>query len=84
MIKVTDFTEEFIDALTTQLNKDQERWGNTWLKRTRAGQEERILGDILDYYDQYKNAGVPIPWLKIIGNCLIAWIRENHSEMWEK
>jgi hypothetical protein len=27
-----------------------------------------------------KNAGVPIPWLKIIGEAHIAMVREDHPE----
>ena len=29
---------------------------------------------------EYPNADIPIPWLKIIGNAYIAWIREQHPE----
>lgn len=80
-MKVWDFLPAFIEALEEQLKKDDVRWGDTWLKRTRKGQEERVYGDIQDYYDKYFNAGTPIPWLKIIGNCFIAWIRENNSDI---
>jgi hypothetical protein len=81
-MKVTDFIPEFIEALTAQLISDETRWGDTWLIRTRAGQEERTIASFNNYFDQYLNAGVPVPWLKIIGNALICWLREQHEELW--
>jgi len=84
MNKVTDFLPEFVDALQKQLEDDEKRWGDTWLKRTRKGQEERIEDDYNNYFDMFKNANVPVPWLKVTGNAMIAWIRENHPEIWEE
>jgi hypothetical protein len=75
-----DFLPEITGALAKQLVKDQERWKDTWKKRPREGQEDRIYARFRDYYDQWKNAEVPIPWLKIIGEALIGWMRENHPE----
>ena len=83
-MKVWDFMNEFIDALTGQLEDDDKRWGDTWLKRVRGGQEQRIESDINNYFDQYRNGGTPIPWLKVAGLAMIAWIRDNHPEIWEK
>jgi len=77
-MEVTDFLDEFIGVFREQLESDQERWGDTWLQRTRLGQESRIEDDYTNYFDQYKYAGTPVPWLKVIGNAYIAWIRENH------
>ena len=83
-MKVKDFLPEFVEALTEQLENDDVRWGDVWLKRTREGQEGRVENDITDYFDQFKAVGTPVPWMKIIGNCLIAWIRENHPEIWPR
>ena len=80
-MKVSDLMPEFIDAMRERLDKDQKKWGDTWLYRTREGQEERIENAIKDYYDRWRHAGEPIPWLKIVGNCMIAWIREEHSDL---
>ena len=77
---LVDFLPETMSALEAQLRADQERWGNTWKNRTRAGQEARAFARFLDYYDQWKNAGVPIPWLKIMGEAHISLVRENHPE----
>ncbi len=83
-MKLWEFLPEFISALEQQLKDDAERWGDTWLYRERIGQEFRTEVTFKGYFDQYKNAGVPIPWLKIAGGALICWIRENHPEIWSK
>ena len=75
------YLPKFIEALEGQLREDEQRWGNTWLKRTRAGQEQRIQDDYNNYFDQFHNADTPIPWLKVIGNAYIAWVRENNPDL---
>ena len=83
-MKTWDFLQEFSDALKNQLEQDDKRWGDTWLQRTPEGQEIRIEEDIKTYFDQFRNAGVPVPWLMVAGLALIAWVRENHPEIWEE
>ena len=82
MIKefVWDYMSEFVKALTTQLESDEKRWGDTWKKRVKLGQETRIYNDITDYYDQWESGGTPIPWLKVAGLAMIAWIRDQSPE----
>ena len=80
-MKVWDFLPEFIDCLKEQLESDDKRWGDTWRQRNVGEQEERIAHHIRDYFDQYRHAGRPVPWLKIAGLALIAWIRDNHPEI---
>lgn len=80
-MKFLDFLPEFVDALTKQLENDQKRWGDTWLNRPRIGQEERIFARYRDYYDQFLYSDNPIPWLKVTGEAFIAWVRENHPEL---
>jgi hypothetical protein len=81
---VWDYLKEFSEALQKQLESDEKRWGNTWLGRLPEGQEARIWEHIQSYFDQWKNAGNKIPWLKIAGLAMIAWIRENHPEIYQK
>ena len=83
MTNVTDFIEEFTTALVGQLDSDRSRYGDTWLQRFPDGQEARIWERIQTYFDQFRNASVPIPWLKIAGLATIAWVREAHPEIWE-
>jgi len=81
-MKTTDFLDEFIDAFKDKLEKDAIRWGDTWLKRTRKGQEERTIKSINDRSDKYLNGGQPFDNLSIIGDCFINWVREKHPEIW--
>lgn len=83
-MKLTDFLDEFITALKQQLESDEKRWGNTWLERTKEGQEERAFLRFDDYYYQYKQSDVPIEWLKVAGGALICCVRDNHPELWNK
>ena len=82
--KLWDFLPEFIEAFETQLKSDYERWGDTWLSRSIKGQEARVLGDVRDYYDKFFYGGEPMPWLKVIGNAYIAWVRTQHPELFEE
>jgi len=79
-MKVTDFLPEAVEALTKQLEEDQERWGDTWLERPRDGQEVRVWARYDEYFLDWYDKGEPVPWMKVIGNALIAWIRETHPE----
>ena len=79
-----DYLPGFVEALTEQLESDQKRWGDTWIMRTREGQEQRIEDDYHNYFDQFNHAGVPVPWLKVVGNAFIAWVRENNPELFPK
>lgn len=82
-MKVTDYLDEFIKDLTEQLEKDQKKWGSTWIMRPREGQEKRIEARIAAYFDQFKYGKTPVPWLKIAGNCMIAHIRDQHPELFD-
>ena len=83
-MKVWDYLDEFAKALKEQLMDDEKRWGDTWLFRTRSGQEERTITKFNDYFDQYRTRDIPIPWLKIVGGAMICWIRETHKELWKE
>lgn len=83
MPKTWNFISEFSVALVGQLQDDEKRWGDTWLERMPYGQELRIGEHILSYFDQWRNTGCPVPWLKIAGLALIGWVREQHPELWK-
>ena len=75
----TIYLDKFIEALSTQLLEDSKRWGETWLSRSKEGQEERTRKTFNDYFDQFELGGTPIPWLKIAGGALICWAREQED-----
>lgn len=76
--KVRYYLAAFVKALRHQLVEDEKRWGDTWLKRSRTGQEERIISRINEYGEAFRTSGTPVPWLKIAGEALIGWIRETY------
>jgi len=81
--KLVDFLPETFAVVTANLEHDETRWGDTWKKRPVDGQEERAFQRFRDYLDQFKNAGIPIPWSKVIGEAHICMVRENHPEEME-
>ena len=83
-MRVIDFLPELFCALLKQLKEDEKRWGTTWLERSRQGQVARTRSRFNEYFDDYYENGVPVPWLKIIGNAMICWIRDENPEYWEK
>jgi hypothetical protein len=81
-MKLWDFMDELVSAFVEKLKNDEKRWGDTWLKRTRKGQEERTIHNFRDKFDKYLNGGQPIDWLAIMGDAFICWLRERHPEIW--
>lgn len=81
-MKVWETLEEFVTAMEKHFLADDAIWGDTWLKRTRKGQEERTIRNFNDKFDKYLNAGQPIDWLAIAGDAIICWFREQHPEIW--
>jgi hypothetical protein len=78
-IHTWDYLSEFCEALKNQLVEDEKKWGTTWLERSKNGQEKRAFDRYHQYYAEWVAADIPIPWLKIAGEALIAWIRENNK-----
>ena len=79
-----DYLDDFYEALQNQLVEDQERWGDTWKHLGKDGQETRIFTRYGDYWNAYLEQNVSVPWLKIAGLAMIAWIRDNNPEIWDK
>ena len=81
-----DFLPEVFEMIEERLTKDQARWGDTWKSRPVkasdrwADQEDRAFQRFQDYYDQWYIGGSDMEWLKIIGECVICIVRENHPE----
>ena len=83
MVKLTEYLDDFASDLEIELAKADLRWGDTWLNRPIEGQYDRIQARLNDYYDQYRHGGQPYELMKAIGNLYIAWVRENHPELYE-
>lgn len=81
---VVDFLPNLNYAMKKRLEEDEKKHGDTWLKRPIEGQEDRIYQRFQEYYDDWKENGTPIPWLKIIGEAMIGWIRTTTPGLWGK
>ena len=78
---VGDVTEkDFVKALQSQLTEDDKHWGDTWKKRLIEGQLTRTYDEFVTYRDQYENASVEFPWLKVAGNIMINLYRIDHPD----
>ena len=75
-----EYVPKMVEELTAQLEKDQQRWGDTWKTRPVEGQEMRMFARFHDYEDQFKQTGAPVPYMKIIGEALICWVREKFNQ----
>ena len=87
-ISLVDFLPEFFQAFTEQITEDQERWGNVWLRRPilenkdYQGQNDRVYQRFDDYWEYLEIGAIDdIPWMKVIGNAFIAWVRLQHPEL---
>jgi len=82
--RLTQFIFKFAEALYKQLETDQRRWGDEWRQRPKEGQEDRIYSRLEQYWVEFSREGMPIPWLKIAGLAMIAWVRDNYPETVDK
>jgi hypothetical protein len=83
-MKVWEILPEVMKSLEEHFRADDIRWGDTWLKRTRKGQEERVIKSINDKFDKFLNGGQPIDWDAIMGDAAICKYREQHPEIWKE
>ena len=80
-IRVLDYLDEFVEALRADLERGEEKWGDTWLHRPRKGQEQRIRAYFNDHFDRFEYGGTPMKWESIAGEAMIAWIRVSHPDI---
>ena len=91
-LTLIDYLPEFIEEFEKQLASDQARWGDTWKKRPigdmngQGDQVDRSMQRFRDYYDMYKGSkgAVNMPWLKVVGEAFICWVRERHPDTYTK
>jgi hypothetical protein len=78
LIDELDFT--FIDV-EQQLIADQKRHGDTWkemgLVYNDEDQETRWFNKMVQYFGDYVDNGIAIPWSKVIGEAHIALVRQK-------
>ena len=74
------FKNEFIPKMLSQLDYDNQRWGDSWMMLPSGGQEADIQEHIDQYFEYFNQFGKKIPWLKMAGYAVIAQAREDHPE----
>jgi hypothetical protein len=75
--KLFHYVAHVAAQLFLQLAEDDTRYHDTWLRRGQKGQEKRFLSWLDDrMLPEYEATG-KIPWLKVMGEALIGYIREN-------
>lgn len=88
MSNLLKYFDEFINDLKAQLEKDDERWGNTWKKRNRKGQVQRFIPWFNDMTDQLENGNLTDAdkqqmYLKLAGGAFINWIRDKYPDTYD-
>lgn len=78
--KLYEFVPDFMIALEEQLKEDEKRHGDKWKELPREGQVERIYARFYEYQYKFASKGEPIPWLKIAGLAMIAWLRDTYAK----
>lgn len=74
------FKNEFIPKMMSQLDYDNQRWGDSWMMLPPGGQELDIQKHIDQYFEYFTQFGKKVPWLKMAGYAIIAQAREDHPE----
>jgi len=78
-VRVVGFLEEFTKAVWESLGEGEEKHGNKWLRSSVDYPREAIGAKI----DQFFLDGKPINWASIAGYAMLAWIHDNHPELWD-
>lgn len=74
------YKNEFIPKMLSQLDYDNEQWGDSWLILPPGGQEADIQNQIDQYFEYFHQFGKKIPWLKMASYAIIAQAREDHPD----
>ena len=82
--KLKNYLPDFMEALEERLDTDDKKWGDTWKHRPRDGQNDRLYLEFERYWDQYDYGHQDVPYLKMVGNLFICWVREYEREIARK
>jgi len=85
-IRVVDFLEEFTKAVWDNLQEGEKKYGNEWLEPPKddAAVEFHSMSEIKLKFEKWIADDKPINWAGVAGYAMIAWIRKNHPEAWDK
>ena len=83
-IRVLDYLEEFTKAIFDSLTEGEKKYGNEWLESDGDIGAPREMGAIDGEFALFMDTGEPIDWASVAGYAMIAWIRENHPELFDE
>lgn len=80
-VNLLDELRETMEDVEIQLYEDEKRYGDTWKERGLVykgmNQETRWFYKMQDYFQDFVENAIPIPWDKVIGEAHIAKVREK-------
>lgn len=80
-VDLIDQLEATFNDVQIQLIEDEKRYGDTWKERgliyNNMNQETRWFYKMQDYFQDFVENAIPIPWDKVIGEAHIAKVREK-------
>ena len=83
-IRVVDFLEEFTKAIWDSLGRGEKTYGNAWLGSDKQATKYCSISNIRAKFEACLQKGEPINWAGVAGWAMIAWIRENHPELFSE
>jgi hypothetical protein len=80
-VNLIDEIRRTAEDLEIQLWEDEKRYGDTWKERGLVwkgmNQETRFFYKMQEYFEDFVQQGVPMPWTKILGEAHICLVRER-------
>lgn len=80
-VNFLDELRETMEDVEIQLFEDEKPYGDTWKERGLLyggmNQETRWFYKMQDYFQDFMDNGIPIPWTKVIEKAHIAKVREK-------
>lgn len=85
-LELEDFVDEIGEDLKKHFKAQRSRWNYEWVRRSREGQDERFkswlvskfIFDPMEGTPGWAEKGVRPDYLKIMGECVIALVREKY------
>ena len=80
-VNLIDEIRRTAEDLEIQLWEDEKRYGDTWKERGLVwkgmNQETRFFYKMQEYFEDFVQQDVPMPWTKILGEAHICLVRER-------
>jgi len=71
------YIAEFSALMLARLTEKHLKYHDKWKELPREGQEDRIVSEIIKYFEGFQETGRPINWIDVANLALIGWVREQ-------